>query len=51
MTIIPLKQLFFGTIFAISATIAAAGLIGDWWAIALLLPAGATLGWKIGERV
>ncbi len=51
MTIIPLKNLFFGAIFAISASITAGGLIGDWWAIALLLPTGAILGWKIAERV
>jgi len=51
MTIIPIKQLFFGTIFAISASITAGGLIGDWWAIALLLPAGATLGWKAANHI
>ena len=51
MTIIPLKQLFFGAIFAISASIVAGGLIGDWWAMALMLPAGAVLGWKIGDHI
>ena len=50
MTTIPLKNLFFGAIFAISATITGAQ-IGEWWAIALLLPAGAILGWKLAERV
>jgi len=50
MTIIPLKNLFFGAIFAISATITG-GQIGEWWAIALLLPTGAILGWKVGEWV
>jgi hypothetical protein len=50
MTIIPLKNLFFGAIFAISATITG-GQIGEWWAIALLLPAGAILGWKIGDHI
>jgi|TARA_Y100001951_G_C11289413_1_gene271069 hypothetical protein len=51
MTIIPLKNLFFGAIFAISASIVAGGLIGDWWAMALMLPAGAVLGWKVGDRI
>ena len=51
MTIIPLKNLFFGAIFAISASIVAGGLIGDWWAMALLLPTGAILGWKVAEWV
>ena len=51
MTIIPLKQLFFGIILSISAGITAAGLIGEWWAAALLIPAGSILGWKLGERV
>ena len=51
MTIIPIKNLFFGAIFAISGSIVAGGLIGDWWAMALLLPIGAVLGWKVGDRI
>ena len=46
-----LKHLFFGTILAISATITATGLIGEWWAAALLLPTGATLGWKLANHI
>jgi hypothetical protein len=51
MTTIPIKNLFFGTILAISATITAAGLIGEWYAYATMVPAGAILGWKLAERV
>ncbi len=46
-----LKHLFFGIIFAISGAIIAGGLIGQWWAYAIMLPTGATLGWKAGEWV
>jgi len=47
----PIKNLFFGAIFAISAGITAGGLIGEWWAFALFIPAGAVLGWKVGDRI
>ena len=45
-----IKTLFFGTILTISGGIIAGGLIGEWWAFAILLPAGAYLGWTLGER-
>tara|TARA_B100001245_G_C22521492_1_gene262784 strand:+ start:312 stop:452 length:141 start_codon:yes stop_codon:yes gene_type:complete len=45
-----MKNLFFGAIFAISGGIIAGGLISEWWAFAILIPAGAILGWKIGDR-
>ena len=45
-----IKSLFFGTILTISGGIIAGGLIGEWWAFAILLPAGAYLGWTLGER-
>jgi len=46
-----LKNIFFGAIFAISTTITATGLHGDWWATALLLPTGAILGWKTANHI
>ena len=46
-----IKSLFFGIIFAISGGIIAGGLIEDWWAFAILIPAGSIAGWKIGERL
>ena len=46
-----IKSLFFGIIFAISGGILAGGLIADWWAFAVLIPAGAIAGLKIGERL
>jgi hypothetical protein len=49
--LMPIKNLFFGAIFSISASIVAGGLIGDWWALALLIPVGAILGWKVGDRI
>lgn len=45
------KQLFFGTILAISGAIISGGLIGEWWAYATLIPAGAITGWKWAERI
>tara|TARA_B100001123_G_C14984523_1_gene897033 strand:+ start:456 stop:602 length:147 start_codon:yes stop_codon:yes gene_type:complete len=46
-----IKSLFFGIIFSISGGIISGGLIGEWWAFAVLIPAGAIAGWKIGERL
>jgi hypothetical protein len=46
-----IKNLFFGTILAISGGITAAGLTGEWYAFAILVPTGAILGWKLAERV
>jgi len=40
-----IAPLFFGTIFAISG-----GIVGEWWAFAALIPAGAIAGWKWAER-
>jgi hypothetical protein len=45
-----LKSLFFGSILAMSGAIIAAGLTGEWWAFAALIPAGAYAGWTLGER-
>jgi hypothetical protein len=45
-----IKSLFFGAIMAVSGGIVAGGLIGQWWAFALLIPAGAYVGWRAGER-
>jgi len=45
-----MKNLFFGAIFAISGGIIAGGLVQEWWAFAILIPAGAILGWKIGDK-
>jgi hypothetical protein len=44
-----MKPLFFGTVITISGAIIAGGLTGEWWGFAILLPAGAYIGWKIGE--
>ena len=45
-----LKSPFFGTILAISGGIISGGLVGEWWAFAILIPAGAYAGWTLGER-
>ena len=49
--IMNIKSLFFGIIFAISGSIIAGGLVEEWWAFAVLIPAGAIAGWKIGDRL
>jgi hypothetical protein len=46
-----IKNLFFGTILATSSGITAAGLINEWYAYAIMIPAGAILGWKLAEWV
>ena len=45
-----IAPLFFGIIYAIAGGIVAGGLIGEWWAFAILVPAGATAGWKWASR-
>ena len=45
-----LKSFFFGTVLAISGGIISGGLVGEWWAFAILIPAGAYAGWTLGER-
>lgn len=45
-----IAPLFFGIIYAFAGGIVAGGLIGEWWAFAILVPAGATVGWKWAER-
>ena len=46
-----IKNLFFGVIFAIAGGIIAGGLVGEWWAFAVLIPAGAFVGWKAGLHI
>jgi|TARA_Y100001947_G_scaffold47452_1_gene39674 hypothetical protein len=46
-----LPHLFFGIIFAVAGGIVAGGLVGEWWAFALLIPVGAFTGWKAGSHI
>lgn len=46
-----LPHLFFGVIFSIAGGIIAGGLVGEWWAFAALIPAGAFTGWKAGSHI
>jgi hypothetical protein len=45
-----IKSLFFGVLMAVSGGIVAGGLFGEWWAFAVLIPAGAYVGWRAAER-
>jgi hypothetical protein len=46
-----LASLFFGIIMAIAGGIVAGGLFAEWWAFAVLVPAGAFSGWAAGGRM
>ncbi|SVE44022.1 uncharacterized protein METZ01_LOCUS496876 [marine metagenome] len=46
-----IAPLFFGAIFSIAGAIIAGGLAEEWWAFAILVPAGSIAGWKIGEWI
>lgn len=46
-----LPNLFFGITGTITGAIVAGGTVGEWWAFAILIPAGAYGGWKAGRTL
>ena len=46
-----LPNLFFGIVGAITGAIVAGGIVGEWWAFSILVPAGAYGGWKAGKAL